>query len=139
MSVSPNLEDYADLFESEPVAVSDAGWHYGAEFLVKQGHDELRVLIAPDEAQLDLVWTQQGRRRMALSLRMVVNWLIEKRGASTHLIVRVNTGPQALCHFDYCLLRIKPEIEVDCQMSWGPGWDTASNPAFQRTASPPLN
>ena len=69
---------------------------------------------------------------------MVVDWLIEKRGGAEHLLVRVNTGPNAFCGFDYCLVRVKPEIEVDCQMTWGPGWETGSNPLFRPAATPPL-
>ncbi len=135
MSLSPDLEDYIDLFESQPIWVDDGGWYYGAEFWLKQGSDELQITIAPDEAELDLVWTQHGRRRLVLSLKLVLDWQIDKRETSTQLIVRVNTGPRAFCGFDYCLVRIRPQIEVDCRMSWGPGWETGSNPTFA-TAQP---
>lgn len=129
MSTSPKFEDYVELFGAEPVSVDAKGWYYGTEFLVKRGLDELHVTIAPDEAELDLLWTQDGRRRMALGLRMVVGWRIERPGASAHLIVKVNTGPNSVVGFDYCLVRIDPQIEIDCQMTWGRGWDPVANPA----------
>lgn len=97
------------------------GWYYGARFLVTCGSEELVVTLAPDEAELDIVWTQNGSRRLTLSLKGVVHWLIERRGAFEHLLVRVNTGAGAICRFEYCLVQIKPEFKVDCQMSWGSG------------------
>lgn len=121
MSDRPQFEDYAALFESDPVWVHGDGWYYGARFLVTCGSEELVVTLAPDEAELDIFWTQNGSRRLTLSLKGVVHWLIERRGAFEHLLVRVNTGAGAICRFEYCLVQIKPEFKVDCQMSWGSG------------------
>jgi hypothetical protein len=130
MSGRPDLQDYVAFFEAEPEWVHEQGWYYGVRFVVSRGDDELTITVAPDEAELVLIWKRQSRRKLALNLKMVVGWQIESLGASEHLIVRVNTGPEALCGFEYCLVRVKPHVEVDCQMSWGPGWEPSSNSAL---------
>jgi hypothetical protein len=122
------LDDYIAFFEAEPEWVHPQGWWYGARFKAVRGGDELVVTIAPDEAELDVAWSQQGARKLAMTLKMVSHWEIEQHGDSEHLIVRVNTGPEALCGFEYCLFRLKPRVEVECQMSWGPGWPIPQNP-----------
>jgi hypothetical protein len=130
MSTRPDLQDYVAFFETEPEWVHEQGWYYGARFVVFRGEDRLTITVAPDEAELDLLWTRESHRRLTLSLKMVVGWQIESLGASEHLVVRVNTGPEALCGFQYCLVRVKPHVEVECQMSWGPGWAPGSNSAL---------
>jgi len=128
MSARPELIDFIAFFESDPDWVHENGWHYGARFAVARGEDRLSVTIAPDEAEFDLLWMRDGHRLLGLSLKMVVYWEIERRGNAEHLLLRINTGPDAICSFEYFLLRLKPNLEVDCRMTWGPGWPPASEP-----------
>ncbi len=121
MSVAPTLENFTDFFGVAPAWVAPEGWCYGARFVVQQGTDELTITIAPDELELDIAWRQSGATRLTLALRMVVMWLIERNGSKEQLLVRINTGPEALCAFEYCLVRLRPAIEVECRMKWGPG------------------
>jgi hypothetical protein len=118
----PGLDDYISFFEAEPEWIHPQGWFYGARFKTLRDGDELVVTIAPDEAELDAMWLQRGERKLSLVLKMVSGWQLERHGDSEYLIVRINTGPTAICGFDYCLFRLKPRIEVECQMTWGPGW-----------------
>jgi hypothetical protein len=131
-----DLDDFVDFFGGSPVWTAANGWYYGAKFLVEQGGETLTVTIAPDEAECTLSWTRQGRRLLALELRSVLGWKIEARESSRHLLLRVNTGPDALSSVDYCLIRVKPMIEVDMSMNWGPGWDPSGQapaPHFRST------
>ncbi len=130
MSIRPNLDDYIAFFEAEPIEIHDDGWYYGIRFAVSRGEDDLIIAVAPDNLAFDLEWKQKGHRRLSLSLKMVAGWAIEKRGADEYLLLRINTGPEALCSFDYCIIRLKPTIDVDLCMSWGSGWDPSSNSAL---------
>lgn len=127
MNSSPDLIDYVAFFEVEPDWVHASGWYYGARFSISRGDDQLVVTIAPDESVLSLAWSQSERRRLNLELKMVVGWEIERRENDEHLLLRINTGPQALCSVEYCLLRLKPSVHVDWRMGWGPGWPPGSS------------
>ena len=134
MSIRPNLDDYISFFEVEPSEIHDDGWYYGARFVVSRGDDDLTVTVAPDNLEFGLEWRQKGLRRLALHLMMVASWEIAKHGADELLILRVNTGPNALCSFDCCIIRLKPTIDVELHMAWGPGWDPSSNSSLHTDA-----
>lgn len=122
MTASPVLDDYVIFFETEPSQIHANGWYYGARFDVSRGQDELVVTVAPDNATFNLEWKQNGARRLHLNLTMVANCEIFKRGSVEYMQLRINTGPEALCCFDYCMIHLKPTINVELVMNWGPGW-----------------
>lgn len=130
MAAGPDIDDYIAFFGDVPQWVHEKGWYYGARFVVRSDDDELTITVAPDEAEMDVVLLRGRRQTLRLRLKMVVEWLIEMRGDARQLLVRVNTGPSAICGFDYCLVRLKPHLEVDCCMSWGPGWQPGSDSAL---------
>lgn len=134
MSIRPTLDDYIAFFEAEPIEIHDDGWYYGIRFAVSRGEDDLTIAVAPDNLEFDLEWKQKGLRRLSLRLKMVAGWEIQKRGTDEYLLLRVNTGPEALCSFDYCIVRLKPTIDVDMRMDWGSGWDPGTgSPLTSRT------
>ena len=47
MLPAPDLQDFVEFFGCDPFEVDDAGWYYGARFIVRSGDDELLVTIAP--------------------------------------------------------------------------------------------
>lgn len=126
-SAKPDLADYVAFFEIEPEWVHASGWYYGARFSCWSGDDQVVATIAPDEGEFALTWSQQGRNKLSLSLKMVVHWEIERRARDEYLLLHVNTGPQALCTVEYCLIRLRPLVEVDWRMNWGPGWSPSSS------------
>ena len=130
MSTNPNLDDYIAFFGSEPIRIHEDGWYHGAQFIVRRENEQLDVSIFPDDAELDIEWQQAGRRRLSMKLKMAVNWKIETRNSVKNLLVRVNTGSDALCSFENLILRLDPIFDADWEMSWDPGWDPSSAPEF---------
>src|SRR5262245_61268412 len=114
MSSGPELQDYVFFFESEPEWIHENGWFYGTRFVFRQHNDELIVTLAPDEAEIDLLLHRSGSSLLKLRLKMVVEWKIDRNKDSEYLLMRVNTGPAAFCGFEYCILRLRPSIEIDC-------------------------
>ena len=129
MSIRPVLFDYIRFFEAKPIETHDDGWYCGVRFAVARADDDLLVTIAPDNMEFGLEWKQKGERRLSLNLKMVSGWEIAKRGADEYLLLRINTGPEALCSFDHCIIRLKPTIDVELLMNWDPGWLPSSNSA----------
>ena len=134
MNTRPVLFDYIRFFGAKPIETHDEGWYYGVRFAISLADDELLVTIAPDNMEFSLEWRQKGQRRLSLNLKMVSGWEIKKSGADEYLLLRVNTGPAALCSFDYCIIRLKPTIDVELLMNWDPGWLPGSNSALHTDA-----
>jgi hypothetical protein len=134
MSIRPSLDDYISFFEAQPSEIHDDGWYYGVRFSVSRGDDDLIITVAPDNLEFGIDWRQKGYRCLTLNLKMVAGWEIVKSGMDEFLILRVNTGPDALCSFDSCIIRLKPKINVELHMAWGPGWSPSFNSTLHTNA-----
>ena len=134
MSIRPVLFDYIRFFGSKPIETHDDGWYYGIRFAITRADDDLLVTIAPDNMEFVLEWKQKGQRRLSLNLKMVSGWQIEKNGADEFLLLHINTGPEAMCSFDHCIIRLKPTIDVELLMNWDSGWLPGTTSALHTDA-----
>ncbi len=122
MSSRPALVDYIRFFGTQPVETHDDGWYNGMRFAISRVEDDLLVTIAPDKMEFDLEWRQNDQRRLSLELKMVSGWEIWKDAQGEFLSLRINTGPEAMCAFEHCMIRVNPAIDVELRMNWDSGW-----------------
>ena len=134
VNTRPVLFDYIRFFGAKPIETHDEGWYYGVRFAISRADDDLLITLAPDNMEFALEWKQKGQRRLSLNLKMVTGWEIENGVGDEYLSLRINTGPAALCSFDYCIIRLKPTIDVEMLMGWDPGWPPSSNSALHTDA-----
>lgn len=111
----PQLPDYVVFFETEPEWLHPDGWFYGARFSTCRGEDRITVTVAPDDAEFSLVWWQADRLRLRLSAMFVTGWqLASPGGAVESLRLTLRNDP-----FKYCVLQLKPHVQVEFIDSWG--------------------
>jgi len=113
MSDRPNLLDYEEFFESEPVWIHEMGWFYGARFVTTRGQDKVIATVAPDEAEFSFEWHQSDRCLIRLKLVMVTEWLIQVRNSKEQLILKTTSDRETLC-----IVTLKPEVAVELETQW---------------------